>query len=292
MELIMENQYLKVTVTTWGAQIKSVIRKSDGVEHMWQTDPALWDYHAPTMFPYCDRLPDNFITVDGVKYEAPCHGFAQGMERNVISHNENQVVMELVDSEETLKQWPFRFRLVSTFTLEGDKVHHGLTVENRGQKSMPFGIGYHPGFAVPFDDKHTSDDYEIQFSSLESPICLRFSRTPELNTLYSLGTNIRSLPVDENVFKGPSMCMTNLRSKYISLVEKDSGRRVTCDISGFPYTLLWSRGIGKPPFVCFEPWHSIPNPLHNANDWSEKEATEILAPGESWSTNLTTQFAR
>ena len=33
-EFTIENEYLKVTVTTWGAQVKSVIRKMDGVEHI------------------------------------------------------------------------------------------------------------------------------------------------------------------------------------------------------------------------------------------------------------------
>ena len=41
MEYIIENEYLKVTVTTWGAQVKSVVRKSDNVEHMWCADPAV-----------------------------------------------------------------------------------------------------------------------------------------------------------------------------------------------------------------------------------------------------------
>ena len=33
MEYTIENEYLKVTVTTRGAQVKSVIRKCDNVEH-------------------------------------------------------------------------------------------------------------------------------------------------------------------------------------------------------------------------------------------------------------------
>ena len=50
-EFTIENEYLKVTVTTWGAQVKSVIRKSDGVEHIWQADKSHWGYHAPILFP-------------------------------------------------------------------------------------------------------------------------------------------------------------------------------------------------------------------------------------------------
>ena len=34
MELTLENDLLRVTVTTWGGQLKSVVRKCDGVEHM------------------------------------------------------------------------------------------------------------------------------------------------------------------------------------------------------------------------------------------------------------------
>jgi len=50
-EFTIENEYLKLTVTTWGAQVKSVIRKCDGVEHIWQADKAVWGYHAPILFP-------------------------------------------------------------------------------------------------------------------------------------------------------------------------------------------------------------------------------------------------
>ena len=37
-EYVIENDYLKVTITSWGAQVKSVVRKLDGVEHIWQAD--------------------------------------------------------------------------------------------------------------------------------------------------------------------------------------------------------------------------------------------------------------
>ena len=51
MEYIIENEYLKVTVTTWGAQVKSVVRKCDGVEHIWHGDASVWKFHTPILFP-------------------------------------------------------------------------------------------------------------------------------------------------------------------------------------------------------------------------------------------------
>ena len=50
MEFTLENEILTVTVTTSGAQVKSVLRKCDGVEHIWQADPAVWGQHAPILF--------------------------------------------------------------------------------------------------------------------------------------------------------------------------------------------------------------------------------------------------
>ena len=55
MEFILENDILKVTITTRGAQAKSVVRKEDGVEHIWCGDPEIWGLHAPILFPFCGR---------------------------------------------------------------------------------------------------------------------------------------------------------------------------------------------------------------------------------------------
>ena len=52
MDFVLENEYLKVTVTSFGAQVSSVVRKCDGVEHIWQADPSVWGYHAPILYPH------------------------------------------------------------------------------------------------------------------------------------------------------------------------------------------------------------------------------------------------
>ena len=52
--------------------------------------------------------------------------------------------------------------------------------------------------------------------------------------------------------------MVNLRTAHVSIVEKDTGRSVICDVSAFPYTLIWSANKKPLHFVCIEPWHSLP----------------------------------
>lgn len=291
-EYIIENEYLKVAVTTWGAQVKSVVRKCDSVEHIWQADPAVWGYHAPILFPYAGKVVDGVIEAKGQKFEAGQHGFARLMEHDFVDQTGDTVVLELCSSPETLAKFPYEFRLVSVFTLENDTLHHTLTVENLDEERLPFGIGYHPAFAIPFDGSHKATDYELRFSEMESPICLSCQPTGLVqDSHYSLGNNITAIPIDDQLFVNDSHCMVNLKSDTLGLYEKGTGRGVVCDIRRFPYTLIWS-GKGMPRFVCIEPWQSLPSPEKGSVRWEEKPHAAILQPGEAWSTTLSMSFVR
>ena len=292
MEYCIENEYLKVTVTTWGAQVKSVVRKCDGVEHMWQADKSVWGYHAPILFPHTGKLVDGVLEAKGGVYESSQHGFARTMEHELTAISEDTIVMELHSCPETLARFPYECALISTFTLEKDTLHHTLTVENWDEEAMPFGIGYHPAFNVPFDDKHVATDYELRFSEMESPLCLNCLPTGLVqDNHYYLGSNITSIPIDEKLFANDSHCMANLRSQTLGIYEIGTGRGVVCNIEEFPYTLIWSKP-GMPRFVCIEPWQSLPSPQNGSRNWNEKPAAAILNPGESWSTTLSTSFVR
>jgi aldose 1-epimerase len=214
------------------------------------------------------------------------------MEHDFVEQTEDTIVLELCANEETRARFPYEFRLVSTFTLENDTLHHTLTVENLDEEKLPFGVGYHPAFAIPFDDKHVATDYEFRFSEMESPVCLNCLPTGLVQKdHYYLGSNIRTIAIDENLFANDSHCMTNLKSSTIGVYEKGTGRGVVCNIEEFPYTLLWSKK-GMPKFVCIEPWQSLPSPEGGSIKWEEKPQAAILNPGEAWATTLSTSFVR
>lgn len=293
MEYILENEYLKVTVTEWGAQVRSVVRKCDGAEHMWQADQAVWGYHAPILFPYCGKLKHGKLEADGKIIDSPAqHGFARTSTHRLICHSSEKIVLELQDSPETLAVFPWKFRLLSTFSLENEVLHHTLRVENPGEKAFSFGIGYHPAFAIPFDENHKYSDYVLRFSETESPLCLGTAPLGLVNgQVYSLGSNLREIPVTAGMFDNDSHCMVNLRSGTLGLYEKNTGRGVVCDISKFPYTLIWSKP-GVPRFICIEPWHSLPSYEFGGISWEEKSAAARISPGESWSCTLKTAFVR
>ena len=292
MRYTIENEYIRLTVDTFGAQIVSVIRKCDGVEHMWQADPTVWGYHSPILFPHAGKVVDGVIEAKGGRYESGQHGFARLMEHEAVDKTQDTIVLELCSNEETLKKFPYEFRLQSAFTIEGDTVHHTLSVENLDEEKLPFGIGFHPAFALPFDEGHTAGDYELRFSEMESPLCLGCRPKGLVHgDCYYLGTNIQTIPIDENLFADDSHCMVNLRSRTLGIYEKGTGRGVVCDISDFPYTLIWSKP-GMPRFVCIEPWQSLPSPENGTSDWNTKPAAAILLPGEVYSTTMSTSFVR
>lgn len=293
MEYAIENEFLKVTVTTHGAQVKSVLRKCDGVEHMWKADPSVWGYHAPILFPYCGRTVDGKTEYRGKVYDtSKQHGFARLMEHTFVGQTQDTIQMELTDNAETMKVYPFHFRLLSTIRLEGDRVHHTLTVENRDEDKLYFGIGYHPAFAVPFDDGHKATDYSLRFQQVESPMCIDTSVGGLTgDRTYYLGHNINQLPVTDGMFNNDSHCMVGLASKTLGLYENGTGRGVECSLEGFPFCLIWSTA-GTPQFICIEPWMSLPSPLGGSTRLEEKPAAAVLEPGQRYDVTLTTRFVR
>jgi hypothetical protein len=63
--ITIENEYLKASIDTKGAQLSSLIDKETGLEHMWQADAAIWPWHAPNLFPVVGGLINNELLVDG-----------------------------------------------------------------------------------------------------------------------------------------------------------------------------------------------------------------------------------
>ena len=200
---------------------------------------------------------------------------------------------ELHANAETLPKWPYAFVLRSTFVLEGETVHHTLCVENPVEEQLRFGIGYHPAFALPFDDRHTTEDYEIRFDGIESPLCV--SALPHgllSGKSYYLARNTEAIPLTDDLFDNDSHCMVNLRTQHVSLVEKDTGRSVICNVEGYPYVLIWSSPKKPLHFVCIEPWHSLAGEEDGPLEWEQRPCAASLKRGESWSTTLSTTFVR
>ena len=293
MQYTIENDTLRLTVDSHGAEAVSVIHKPTGAEMLWCADKALWGRHAPILFPYTGKLTGGKMIAKGQEYAGGQHGFARDVEHTLARQTDDTLEFVLRADAQTLPRWPYDFVLRSTFVLDGSTVHHTLCVENPSEVQLRFGIGYHPAFAIPFDDRHTTEDYEIRFDGIESPLCVSALPNGLLNgQSYYLARNTDAIPLTDELFDHDSHCMVNLRSAHVALVEKDTGRSVCCNVEGYPYVLIWSQASKPLRFVCIEPWHSLPGEEDGPLAWDERPCAASLSRGESWSTTLSTTFTR
>ncbi|MEE0400977.1 MAG: aldose 1-epimerase family protein [Christensenellales bacterium] len=295
MQYTIENEFIRLTVDSLGAEMVSAIDLATGSEMIWCADPAVWNRHAPILFPYAGKLTGgHFKAEDGKIYAGGQHGFARDMEHALLNQTARELTFELRSSDETRAVWPYDFALRTTFSLEGRRVRHAVSVRNTGKETLRFGLGFHPGFTLPFDDKHTDADYDILFDTVESPLCLNTAPNGLIGAApdYYLARNVTRIPLSAELFARDSHCMVNLKSKSICVLERDTGRRIRVDIENFPYTLIWSTPQKPMRFICVEPWHSIPGEDHGPIEWAQKPCAASLEPDEVWQTALDMAFER
>ena len=53
---VLENEYLKVMVADAGAELSSVFDKETDEERLWDANPAVWNRHAPILFPFVGKV--------------------------------------------------------------------------------------------------------------------------------------------------------------------------------------------------------------------------------------------
>ncbi|MBP8855933.1 MAG: aldose 1-epimerase family protein [Oscillospiraceae bacterium] len=292
MEIILENNILALTVNTLGAELVSVQKKETGEELLWDAREGGWNRHAPILFPWCGRLKNGKFTYNGTEYEGAGHGFARDLEHTVTEQTDTSITLTLAANAVTMEKYPFVFRLVTTYTLQGTAVRHDVRVENEGDWDMPFALGFHPGFMCPFDCEHQTEDYELRFDTPQTPVVVDTGDGGLVSGKeYTYFTNESVIPLTDTLFANDSLCFKNLTAKTMTLQEKGTGRSITVDVAGFPFVLIWSQA-GPLEFVCIEPWHGVPDRSDATGNWADKPHTITLAKGEDWGTQLVMQFNR
>ncbi|MDX1285604.1 MAG: hypothetical protein R3182_11350, partial [Draconibacterium sp.] len=157
-EVSVSNDHLTVKINTFGAELQSIQDKS-GIEYLWQGDSAYWGGRAPNMFPVNVRFKDEKFTYKVKEYEMPRMGLAKITEFKAIEKEKDKITLEIKSDSKTLKYYPFSFRLLITYKLEGNKLINRYKVENTGDETMFFALGGHPGFRFPFAKEREKNQY-------------------------------------------------------------------------------------------------------------------------------------
>ena len=120
-------------------------------ELIWTGDPAHWARHAPILFPVVGASAGGGVRVGPQSYPMPQHGFARDSLFTVVEQDETSVRLRLVESDDTWKQYPFRFILEVGVALAPNSLTLAFEVTNTDTSDMPYAVGFHPAFPWPFD---------------------------------------------------------------------------------------------------------------------------------------------
>ncbi|SEK20354.1 Galactose mutarotase [Pseudobutyrivibrio ruminis] len=255
MNYTLENDKIKLTVAEHGAEIKSLIRKADGKELMWQADAAYWGRTAPVLFPLVGNYYQKKSVFKGQTYEMGQHGFARDMDFMLGRQTENELVFLLKDNEESRKKYPFSFLLVITYRLENDTVNVEWKVENPNEETMYFSIGGHPAFNCDLDT------YTLRFEKDNQPNAKITANIIADDGSGCLGDEQKQFELENGVlgmsdelFSRDALIIEDRQSDKVTLID-DKGQDVIAVKFDAPLFGVWSP-VGKhAPFVCIEPWY-------------------------------------
>ena len=272
----IKSDKLTVGVNSLGAQLTSI--KSPDFEYLWQ--PGIWKDQAPLLFPLCGRLKDCKYTCQGKEYEMDLHGFLMFKEFTPVTVSDTRIVLECLSSEETRAVYPFDFKVVAEYTLDGEDIHFDYNITNNSGTTMPYMFGWHPAFNLPTDKGQDINDYEINFGELDSVIWEPLAPVGSILPR----TRVRR-ELENHSYK---LCETEIYEQD-TMIFREHNCAVTLFAEGHPYKLslewssniptlcVWKLPLHKEKFICIEPWATYPKDGVTDNDFDKRPMPRLEA---------------
>lgn len=267
----LENDFLKISIDTHGAELSSIFNKKENKDMLWHGDSAFWGRKSPVLFPVVGKYKNGKTTYNGKEYALGQHGFARDMEFALIEEGENKLSFVLESNDETLTKYPFKFRLVCSFKLENNKITVGWDVLNTDDKTMYFSIGAHPAFYCNKGETVLSMNGEnLEYSLVNSDGLY----TPKKYDVDS------SFVLYDNIFDNDALIIENSGVTEVSL--SDNGKNYLTVKFDAPLFGIWSPTKKNAPFVCIEPWYGRCDGADFNGDITEREWSNSLKVNENW----------
>lgn len=271
--ITIRNENLTVEISTLGGEMQS-IKDAAGREYLWQGDAAFWSGRAPNLFPYTGRLTEGICTYRGQKFAMPCHGFLKDREMEIERAEEDRCTLLLRSDKDTLRVFPFEFAFRISYMLEGASLICQYRVTNFEDFTIYFGLGAHPAFAVPADK---FDGYSLRFAGDITPIRVELSEDGYVlngRAPYPLKDGV--LPLRGYPFED-SLAFTAM-TKSVSLLDETGKGVISVDYGDFDNLVLWR--APNAPFLCIEPWCSLPSRKGVVEELSTQPGLVALEEGD------------
>lgn len=280
----IENDKLIVQILDLGAELSSVLDKELGRERIHDGNPKVWNRHAPLLFPFVGRVTDGKYRIGEKEYRMESqHGFARDMEFICMEKSVEKVVHRLEATEETKKVYPFDFEIFVTHELSRqNKKILMITweIRNRGEDTMYFFIGGHPGFTTMERNPREKEEYYLEFEGKDK--------------ITYFGVNSQSGFADPG--KTKTIDLENGQMKFhpdiyetlifdhpgftkVRILRPDKSPHITMDCTGFPGFGIWTKE--EADYICLEPWVGRTDDHGFTGTIAEKIGVQMLKKGEN-----------
>ena len=277
MRYTLENENLKVEIDSFGAEIKSVKRKSDNFEYMWCGDKKYWGRTSPVLFPFVGAPKNKEYRYDGKTYTMGQHGFARDMEFTLVNHTDDMLVMRLESDENTKEKYPFDFALELEYHLIDNEIKEVYSVINNDNVMMHFSIGGHPAFVTPENDASMAG-CKIRFDADRITYHLIGDYQLMARDEYELPLINHEYTIQEDSFEKDAFIIEGGQAGTVSLI-KNEKPFVTVRFDT-PVFGLWSCKSKNVPFVCIEPWYGRTDAIDFTGELKDREYSNHLGVGE------------
>lgn len=276
MEFKISNQYLELVVSSHGAEKQSLYCKENNINYLRDVD-KYWNRHAPLLFPIVGKLRDLKTNINNREYSMNQHGFVRDQEFELYSQTENELVLVNTYNEDTLKMYPFRYKVFVKYTLVDKTVHTEFKVVNEDYQVIPFNYGGHPGFRLPLYENETFEDYCVEFEKVENfdaPRVVLENGTLDFDNTISY-RDIKKLQLKYEYFEIDAIVIPKVKSQSVKLINKEN-KGIKFDFKGFPSLAIWTKP--NAPFVCLEPWIGYADKYNSNYQFIEKDNMQFLNP--------------
>lgn len=314
----LRNSEMEVQVSSKGGELVS-LRDAAQTEYIWIGDATYWKRHAPQLFPCIGRLTNNQYRMDGALHEMGQHGFLRDYELTKVESEEQEAAVQAgavvtgdmadplsavchqagaeaetatslhlqLQSDASTRQLYDRAWTVDIFySLCGKTLSVKFQVRNCDTRTMRFGYGIHPGFNVPLNPALRFEDYRLDFHEASTP------KQMELTERYTISGGMhdyaleegRYLPLQHSLFDHDAIILKDMPHTVTLGSQKDE-KKVTVTFPDMPYLGIWHAPETDAPFVCIEPWSSLPSTDGVIDEFETKPDFITVEPEQTYTNN-------
>lgn len=269
--ITIKNDYLTAKINEVGAELKSLV--CNDIQYIWTGDERFWAGSAPLLFPICSGLKDDEYYLDGKKYTLQKHGYARFCKFEVENQVEDSVTFLLCSNEESLRQFPFRYELRVTYTLENKTLKVKYDVKNLSDDTMYFSIGAHEGYYCP----EGIEEYDVILPEAETLDSTVLEGNVLGNNKVRIIENSDRIALKYDYFAVDALVFKDMKARSAVLKNRNNGKAVKVTFEGCDYFLLWTKPDA--PYICLEPWCGISDNKDTDKNFKTKEGIRQIAAG-------------